>query len=179
MRQSFTAANGIGIAQDLISHQRTESTVTATPTPRSPDVQQSSKKPSSQQQQHNHKQQHFLHHSLDLETVSEEVHHHPPPPPVDAALLYREIRDSLTPLEFDKFADSVAAFNAGRASAEDSIYAISLIIKDSYLFSQMKRLISDAILEDQKRQVVESTNSGSLSLPTAPHPTAAAEAKEF
>ncbi|KAI9363987.1 hypothetical protein DFJ73DRAFT_480444 [Zopfochytrium polystomum] len=67
------------------------------------------------------------------------------PSAVDAASLYKAIRDTLTAVEFEDFAGNVAAFNASTQTAEETVRNIGRIVKDSALVGQMKRLIYTAL----------------------------------
>ncbi|KAI8812828.1 hypothetical protein BJ742DRAFT_791941 [Cladochytrium replicatum] len=66
---------------------------------------------------------------------------------VDAPTLYKLIRDSLPPRDFDEFAINVAAFNASQQSADVTLRNIDKILKDRELFSQMRSLIFTAMAE--------------------------------
>ncbi|KAJ8329696.1 hypothetical protein O5D80_002258 [Batrachochytrium dendrobatidis] len=68
-------------------------------------------------------------------------------PHMDAPTLYRHIRDILTPSSFELFATAVAAFNAGRVSASDTVAQVHRIVGPGELSNQMSRLIYEAMRE--------------------------------
>ncbi|TPX39219.1 hypothetical protein SeLEV6574_g07371 [Synchytrium endobioticum] len=66
---------------------------------------------------------------------------------IDAPTLYKHIRDSLLPNEFEEFASNVAAFNSSQQSADDTVRNIGRIVRDRTLFAQMRTLIYTALAE--------------------------------
>lgn len=67
---------------------------------------------------------------------------------VDAPRVYRQIRDVLSPEEFEKFARIIAAFNANTTTADETITAIEkLLSQHRALFIQMKTLVYRALAE--------------------------------
>ncbi|KAL3898794.1 MAG: hypothetical protein SGCHY_002495 [Lobulomycetales sp.] len=69
---------------------------------------------------------------------------------IDAPELYRQIQDSLSATQFQKFAMLIGEFNSEHKSAEQTIEAISQLIRDRSLFGQMKTLIFSALSEKLK-----------------------------
>ena len=68
-----------------------------------------------------------------------------PEPAVDPATLYRQIRECVSPLVFEQFADCIAKFNNGMDTAT-TIKEIESLVPDEILRSLMNRLILDASL---------------------------------
>ncbi|KAJ3044043.1 hypothetical protein HK097_001592, partial [Rhizophlyctis rosea] len=66
---------------------------------------------------------------------------------IDAPILYKQIRDSLSPKDFEDFAANVAAFNAAQQTAEETVTKIGKIVKERELFGAMKGLIFTALAE--------------------------------
>ncbi|KAJ1562910.1 hypothetical protein HK405_006037 [Cladochytrium tenue] len=64
---------------------------------------------------------------------------------VDAASLYRSIRERLTAGEFEAFAANVAAFNASAQTAEETLRNVAAIVGEPVLVAQMRRLIYSAL----------------------------------
>ncbi|KAJ3183417.1 hypothetical protein HDU87_006736 [Geranomyces variabilis] len=78
---------------------------------------------------------------------SQQPQQQPGPNNIDAAGLYREIRKRLAPADFEAFASSVAAFNAGTQSPKETVERVAGIVKDRRLASCMSDLIYSAIEE--------------------------------
>jgi len=85
---------------------------------------------------------------------------------VNAAILYRQIRDTLTPAQFEQFAGYVTAFNNLSQSAEETLRKLNVLIKDRTLFLQMRTLILKALNESN----LHSTTSASTK-PNGVHST--------
>ncbi|KAI8924893.1 hypothetical protein BC831DRAFT_463309 [Entophlyctis helioformis] len=66
---------------------------------------------------------------------------------MDAPTLYRHIRDALSATAFEMFATAVAAFNAGRVSATETVKEVHRIVGPGQLTEQMTRLIYEAVRE--------------------------------
>ncbi|TPX58269.1 hypothetical protein PhCBS80983_g03240 [Powellomyces hirtus] len=66
---------------------------------------------------------------------------------IAAPALYKEIRASLTPSEFEDFASNVAAFNAGDQTAEQTVKNIGGIVRNKRLYACMTSLIYTALDE--------------------------------
>ncbi|KND02438.1 uncharacterized protein SPPG_09068 [Spizellomyces punctatus DAOM BR117] len=79
---------------------------------------------------------------------------------IDAPILYKQIRDSLTPSEFEDFAANVALFNAAQQTADQTVRNIGKIVKDRGLFVQMRSLIYTALEESGKGQTVSGEATG-------------------
>ncbi|KAI9205354.1 uncharacterized protein BJ171DRAFT_567533 [Polychytrium aggregatum] len=73
---------------------------------------------------------------------------------IDAPTLYKQIRDSLEPKEFEEFADNISRFNNSQQTAEQTVGNISRIVTDRVLCSQMKQLIYTALAESIGQQSV-------------------------
>ena len=65
--------------------------------------------------------------------------------PVDASTLYKLIRQVLTQEAFESFASTIASFNAGHLSADDTVREVYRIVGQGDLSDQMSRLILDAV----------------------------------
>ena len=76
---------------------------------------------------------------------------------------YKQIREVLTPADFDQFASNIANFNAGNQSAAETVQNIGQLIKVSSLVSQMKTLIHRAISESAQESVLASQGSANVS----------------
>lgn len=85
---------------------------------------------------------------------------------VDAPTLYKQIREVLTPEEFDQFATCIANFNAGSLSARETIQSMSGLIKVNSLVQQMKGLISKAIAESSQDSIAVNTTSAEQTVAT-------------
>ncbi|KAJ3002376.1 hypothetical protein HKX48_002355 [Thoreauomyces humboldtii] len=72
--------------------------------------------------------------------------------PVDAPALYKEIRNSLTPPEFEAFASNVAAFNAAEQTAHDTVRNIEGIVRNRRLCALMTSLIYTALDEGKGKE---------------------------
>ena len=66
-------------------------------------------------------------------------------PDLDAPELYRQIRSLMSPSQFDAFADTVSAFNAGELSPMETVERIRGWIHNDILVSQFERLVMDAL----------------------------------
>ncbi|KAJ3043896.1 hypothetical protein HDV00_003934 [Rhizophlyctis rosea] len=82
--------------------------------------------------------------------TSQPQQQHPTTPPttiIDAPVLYKQIRDSLSLEDFEQFAANVAAFNASQQTAEETVQRIGKIVKERELFVAMRTLIFTALAE--------------------------------
>lgn len=66
---------------------------------------------------------------------------------IDAPSLYKKIRSILSTAEFDRFATTIAQFNSGVKTANETIQIIRDLVKDQRLVNQMTGLIMRAIAE--------------------------------
>jgi hypothetical protein len=64
---------------------------------------------------------------------------------VDAAMLYRTIKQKVSKPVFDEFASVISMFNAGTKSPLQTIEQVSELLRDDELTLQMSRLICNAI----------------------------------
>jgi hypothetical protein len=69
---------------------------------------------------------------------------------VDASTLYKQIRATLTPEEFEQFAANVAAFNSSEQTADETVRNIGKLVKDRMLMLQMRNLIYTALAESRR-----------------------------
>ncbi|KAJ3157598.1 40S ribosomal protein S26 [Geranomyces michiganensis] len=86
---------------------------------------------------------------------------------IDAAALYREIKRTLAPADFEAFASSVAAFNAGAQTPSQTVQSVAGIVKDPRLISCMTTLIFSAIEEAKTGGIMDKT-SGSGATKSGP-----------
>lgn len=66
-----------------------------------------------------------------------------PTPSIEPAILYRQIRECVTPMVFEQFADCIAKFNNGMDTST-TIKEIEVLVPDERLRKLMTRLILDA-----------------------------------
>ncbi|KAI9002375.1 hypothetical protein BC832DRAFT_601540 [Gaertneriomyces semiglobifer] len=74
-----------------------------------------------------------------------------PPHTISAPLLYKQIRSTLTPPQFEDFANTIAAFNAGYASAEETVRKMEVVIGDKELCERMRVLVWTAVEEGGRK----------------------------
>ncbi|RKP07926.1 hypothetical protein THASP1DRAFT_30263 [Thamnocephalis sphaerospora] len=63
----------------------------------------------------------------------------------DAGLVYRRIRDQLSPSDFESFAHAVSAFNAGDRTAVETMREVERLVPDRQLVQGMRRLVMSAV----------------------------------
>jgi hypothetical protein len=66
---------------------------------------------------------------------------------VDAAQVYRRIRERVSPKEFEDFASTVGAFNSGTLDAHSALVRIDAIVNDASLSQEMRQLVHQAMLK--------------------------------
>ncbi|KAI9097191.1 hypothetical protein DFS34DRAFT_113307 [Phlyctochytrium arcticum] len=66
---------------------------------------------------------------------------------IDAPTLYKQIREGLSPGQFEEFASNVALFNSGQQTADQTVRNVGQIVKERRLFVQMRTLIYTALEE--------------------------------
>ncbi|KAI9594206.1 hypothetical protein BDF19DRAFT_127417 [Syncephalis fuscata] len=63
----------------------------------------------------------------------------------DAGIVYRRIREVLSPQDFDRFAKAVSAFNAHETTASETMREVERLVADRHLLQGMRRLIESAV----------------------------------
>jgi hypothetical protein len=63
----------------------------------------------------------------------------------DPSVLYRNIRDQVSPTDFEVFADTVSMFNAGNLGPFETIERVKGIINDKKLIQDFEKMVMDAI----------------------------------
>ena len=63
----------------------------------------------------------------------------------DPSVLYKNIRDQVSPTDFEVFADTVSSFNAGNLGPFETIQRVKEMIKDEKLIQEFEKMVMDAI----------------------------------
>jgi hypothetical protein len=63
----------------------------------------------------------------------------------DPSVLYRNIRDQVSPTDFEIFADTVSLFNAGDLGPFETIERVKGMVKDEKLIQDFEKMVMDAI----------------------------------
>lgn len=63
----------------------------------------------------------------------------------DPSVLYRNIRDLVSPTDFEVFADTVSSFNSGNLGPFETIERVKEMIKDEKLIQEFEKMVMDAI----------------------------------
>lgn len=67
--------------------------------------------------------------------------------PIDAAAFYQEVKASLSPSDFRRFADNIKRLNSGQQSIETTLDEIRGILHDPHLYAKLHSLIKQAVME--------------------------------